>query len=37
MPLDLYGGAAASDGTYAYVAGGHSFSTNQTLDTPVPV
>jgi N-acetylneuraminic acid mutarotase len=33
LPLDLYGGTAASNGTYAYVAGGYSFSTSQTLDT----
>ena len=33
MPLALHGGAGASDGRYAYVAGGHSLSTNQTLDT----
>jgi hypothetical protein len=33
MPLDFYGGAAASDGTYAYVAGGFSFSTGQTLSS----
>src|SRR6185295_18127687 len=27
MPSDLYGAAAASDGTYAYVGGGYSIST----------
>ena len=32
MPGDLYGGAAASDGTYAYVAGGYSFTLG-TLNT----
>ena len=26
MPGDLYGGAADSDGTYVYVAGGYSFT-----------
>ena len=33
LPLDLYGGSATSDGTYAYVAGGYSFSTGQNLDS----
>jgi N-acetylneuraminic acid mutarotase len=33
MPIDLYAAAGASDGRYAYVAGGYSSSTNQTLDT----
>ena len=33
MPGDLYGAASASDGTYAYEAGGYSFSSGQTLDT----
>lgn len=33
MPIDLYAGAGASDGRYAYVAGGYSSGTNQTLDT----
>ena len=32
MPVDLYGAAAASNGTYAYVAGGYSFSTGTTLN-----
>ncbi len=31
MPQDLYGGSAASDGTYAYVAGGYSLVTGTTL------
>ena len=33
LPRDVYGGAAASDGTYAYVAGGVSFNAFETLDT----
>src|SRR5437870_3862983 len=33
LPLDLLGGAPASDGAYAYVAGGYSFSTAHSLDT----
>jgi hypothetical protein len=33
MPADFYGGAAASDGTYGYVAGGYSFSSGTTLAT----
>ncbi len=33
LPLDLFGGAAASDGTYAYYFGGYSFSTIQTVNT----
>ncbi len=32
MPQDLYGGAATSNGTYAYVAGGYSLGTATTLD-----
>jgi N-acetylneuraminic acid mutarotase len=31
MPLDLYGAAGASDGTYSYHFGGYSFSQNNTL------
>ena len=31
MPVDLYGAAGASDGTYFYAAGGYSFSSGQTL------
>ncbi len=33
MPLDLYGAAGASDGTYSYHAGGYSFSTGTTLNS----
>jgi hypothetical protein len=33
MPLDFYGGAAASNGTFAYVAGGYSFSSGMTLNS----
>ena len=33
LPIDLYGGAPASDGTYAYVAGGYTFNPGETLDT----
>ena len=33
LPLDLFGGSAASDGTYAYYFGGYSFSTIQTVNT----
>jgi hypothetical protein len=33
MPTDFYGGAAASNGTFAYVAGGFSFSTGQSLSS----
>ena len=33
MPPDLHGGSATSDGTYAYVAGGYSFSSGQNLDS----
>jgi len=32
MPVDLYGAAGASDGTYVYEAGGYSFSLGATLD-----
>ena len=31
MPLDLYGAAGASDGTFSYHAGGYSFSSGNTL------
>jgi N-acetylneuraminic acid mutarotase len=31
MPIDLYGAAGASDGTYFYAAGGYSFSLANTL------
>jgi N-acetylneuraminic acid mutarotase len=31
MPLDLYGAASASDGIFAYYAGGYSFSSGLTL------
>src|SRR5437016_7694998 len=31
MPIDLYGAAGASDGTYFYAAGGYSFSLSNTL------
>src|SRR2546423_216617 len=31
MPVDLYGAAGASDGTYFYAAGGYSFSQSNTL------
>jgi Putative Ig domain/Kelch motif len=30
-PLDVYGSGMASDGTYAYAAGGYSFSTGSTM------
>jgi N-acetylneuraminic acid mutarotase len=33
MPLDLYGAAGASDGTYSYHAGGYSFTTGTSLDS----
>ena len=33
MPADFYGGATAGDGSAAYVAGGYSFSSGQTLNT----
>ena len=33
LPHDLMGGAPASDGTYAYVVGGFSLGSNETLDT----
>src|SRR5438067_620664 len=33
MPLDFYGGAAVSNGTFAYVAGGYSFSSGQSLSS----
>ena len=33
LPHDLFGAAAASDGTYAYVFGGYTFNGVQTLDT----
>jgi len=33
MPLDLYGAAGASDGTYSYHAGGYSFTTGNNLDS----
>jgi hypothetical protein len=33
MPLDLFGAAGASDGTYSYHAGGYSFSAGNTLIT----
>ena len=32
MPLDLFGAAGASDGTFCYHFGGFSFSTGKTLD-----
>jgi N-acetylneuraminic acid mutarotase len=32
MPIDVYGAAGASDGTYVYEAGGYSFSSGSTLD-----
>jgi Galactose oxidase, central domain/Kelch motif len=32
MPLDLYGAAGASDGTFSYHAGGYAFATGNTLD-----
>jgi hypothetical protein len=32
MPIDVYGAAGASDGTYVYEAGGYSFSLSATLD-----
>ena len=32
MPQDLYGAAAASNGTYSYHAGGYSFTTGTTLN-----
>jgi hypothetical protein len=32
MPVDVYGAAGASDGTYVYEAGGYSFSSGATLD-----
>jgi hypothetical protein len=32
MPLDLYGAAGASDGTFSYHAGGYSFTAGNTLD-----
>jgi N-acetylneuraminic acid mutarotase len=32
MPLDLFGAAGASDGTFSYHIGGFSFSTGNTLD-----
>lgn len=32
MPLDVFGAAGASDGTFSYHAGGFSFSTGNTLD-----
>src|SRR6266542_1651212 len=32
MPVDLYGAAGASDGTYTYEAGGYSFSLGTTLN-----
>src|ERR1041385_1983809 len=32
MPLDLYGAASASDGTFAYFAGGYSFSFPGTVN-----
>jgi N-acetylneuraminic acid mutarotase len=31
MPLDVYGSAGASDGTYSYHAGGYSFTTGTTV------
>jgi hypothetical protein len=31
-PTDFEGGAATADGTFAYTAGGYSFSANQTLN-----
>jgi hypothetical protein len=31
MPLDLYGAAGTSDGTFAYFAGGYSFSQSNTV------
>jgi N-acetylneuraminic acid mutarotase len=33
MPLDLYGAAGASDGTYSYHAGGYSFTTFNNLNS----
>ena len=33
LPHDLFGPATASDGTYAYVFGGYSFTSVATLDT----
>ena len=32
MPVDVYGAAGASDGTYVYEAGGYSFGVGGTLD-----
>jgi N-acetylneuraminic acid mutarotase len=32
MPLDLYGAAGASNGTFSYHAGGYSFTTGTTLN-----
>ena len=32
MPLDIFGAAGASDGTFSYHVGGFSFSTGNTLD-----
>lgn len=32
MPVDVYGAAGASDGTYVYEAGGYSFTSGSTLD-----
>ena len=33
LPLDLHGGSATSDRTYAYLAGGYSFSSGHNLDS----
>ena len=33
MPADLYGGGSASDGTYAYVAGGYSLIAAAAIGT----
>jgi len=33
MPLDLFGAAGASDGTYSYHAGGYSFGAGMTLNS----
>lgn len=32
MPVDVYGAAGTSDGTYVYEAGGYSFTSGSTLD-----
>ena len=33
MPLDFYGAVGASNGTFAYFAGGYSFSTSMSLNS----